>query len=182
MRDKNIRKALELLEQFEQNEHNKTDDVHWVEDSNGNSDWGDFCGDCVDGVLKTVRKEYLQKQRKLPISERDEEFEKFETRYNYGGGYEDDSFKFCNECGKRLDISVLPGDDDLDNCIEQLKNGDKIDNSLGYECYWLLYNNWGNDNKDKWKNKLYGKTLELANRVISALAEKEALAEKNYVV
>lgn len=32
--DKNIKKALDLLEQYEQNEHNKTDDVHWVEDSN----------------------------------------------------------------------------------------------------------------------------------------------------
>ena len=79
MRYKNISKALDLLEQFEQFEHNKTDDVHWVEDSNGNSDWGDFCGDCVDGVLKTVRKDYLQKQRKLPISERDEQCRKFEA-------------------------------------------------------------------------------------------------------
>lgn len=182
MRDKIIRKALDLLEQYEQNEHNKTDDVHWFEDNCGNSDWGDFCGDCVHEAAERVRKEYLKEQRKLPITKRDNEFKTFETRFNYGGGYEDDSFNFCNECGKRLDVSILPGNENLDNCIDQLKNGVVIDDSLGYECYWLLYNNWGNDNKEEWKNKLYGKTLELANRVISALAEKEALAEKNYVV
>ncbi len=172
-REENIRKALDLLEQYEQNEHSKTDDVHWVEDSNGNSDWGDFCSDCVDGVLKKVRKEYLLQQRKLSIQKRDKTFKTFETRFNYGGGYEDDSFNFCEHCGKRLDISVLPGDEDLDSCIERLNEGDEIDDSLGYECYWLLYKNWGNDNKEKYKNKMYEKTLTLAGLVITAIDKKE---------
>lgn len=170
-RNKIIYKALELLEQFEENEHQNTDDVHWVEDSNGNSDWGDFCKVCVENKLKEVRKEYILEQRKLSISKRDEEFLKFEVHYNYGGGYESSSFDYCNDCGKRLDISVLPDDDDLDDCINSLKDGDKIDDYLGYKCYWLLYNNWGNDNKENYKNKLWSKTNELANRVITSLTQ-----------
>jgi len=172
VREKIIDEALQLLEQFEQNEYNKTDNVHWVEDSNWISDYGDFCGDCVKDAKKQVRKDYLVEQRKLPIQKRDREFKTFEVRFNYGGGYEDDSFNFWNQCAKRLHVSILPGDDDLDECVEQLNKGGEIDDSLGYECYWLLYNNWGNDNKEKRKNKLYEKTLTLAGLVITALDKK----------
>jgi len=173
MINKIISTALELLESFEENEHKNTDDVHWVEDSDGNSDWGDFCGDCVENAVKEARKDYILRQRKLPINKRDDEFLKFESKYNYGGGYEDDSFNYCNDCGKRLEITILPGVEELDDCIESLKNGSKIDDYLGYKCYWLLYNNWGNDNKENDKNNLWGKTNVLANRVISALTKNK---------
>lgn len=94
--------------------------------------------------MKHEKNIYLNSTKSLS---RDKEFSQFEFRMNYGGGYEDDSFNFCNDCGKRLDVVVLPGSDDLERCIEQLKEGSEIDDNLGYECYWLLYNHWGKDDE-----------------------------------
>lgn len=67
MINKIIDKALNLLEPYEQREHNKTDNVHWVEDDNGNSDWGDYCGNCINKFVYEARKEYLLEQHKKPI-------------------------------------------------------------------------------------------------------------------
>lgn len=150
---------MEYLEPLASKEEDKISDVHWIEKDGENTD-GDYCEDCVEIVLKERRAEYLKKQRALKVKDRDAEIAIFETHYNYGGGYESDYFNSCDKCGKRLDISILPNEEEIEQAIDKVEDC-KTDSGVAYEIYWLLYNEWGEYKPEQ--NEL---TDELAKKVI----------------
>lgn len=158
-----IERAKELTEPHERRFHDKLDEVHWVEKDDCSCD-GDYCSECIENALYERRRKYLLEQRKRPISLRDKVFSKFEYTYNYGGGYEYDSFACCESCGKPLEICILPNKETLDEILEELKCG-IINDELGWKCHWLLYNAW-EDERHKECNE---PTLTLAQRVIEIL-------------
>lgn len=168
-----IQQAKELLEEYEKRYYPLLDDVHWVEENECSTD-GDYCSECVDDAKNDYRKNYLLKQRSLPLERRDKVFSKFSTTYNYGGGYEDDDFNYCNTCGKSLNVVVLPNGNNIEEALIDLKETDEISDYLGYKIYWLLYNNWGND--DERHAKEHKATVELADKTLEILnAKKESL-------
>lgn len=157
-----INKAKDFLENYERRYYPLLDDVHWVEENESSTD-GDYCSDCVDEAKSEKRKRYLLEQRRLPIERRDKEFSIFSTTYNYGGGYEDDDFNCCEICGKSLNVVVLPNTNNVEQALEDLQEEKVISDYLGYRIYWLLYNDWGND--DKQHKKVHELTIELAEKV-----------------
>ncbi|WP_312900216.1 hypothetical protein [Chryseobacterium taichungense] len=164
-----IQQAKDLLEEYEKRYYPLLDDVHWVEENECSTD-GDYCSDCVDDAKNEYRRNYLLKQRKLTIERRDKEFSKFSTTYNYGGGYEDDDFNYCNSCGKSLNVVVLPNENNIREALIDLRGITGISDYLGYKIYWLLYNDWGNDDERHVREHIL--TLELAEKTIEILAKK----------
>ncbi len=164
--DKIIKSAKDLLEEYERRYYPLLDDVHWVEENECSTD-GDYCSDCVGDAKNEYRKNYLLKQRKLPLERRDKEFSKFSTSYSYGGGYEDDDFNCCYTCGKSLNVVVLPSVNNIQDALDDLRELNKVDDYLGYKIYWLLYNYWGND--DERHIKEHELTIELSKKVVETL-------------
>ena len=163
--EETLYKAKELLEPFENRYRPNLEDVSWVEQDNSSLE-GDYCYECAKKSELEKRKKYLLEQRKLPIEKRDAEFDKFSCTYNYGGGYESDSFRSCDTCGVELEISILPSEQWLDYLIEDLNDGN-ITDQIGYRCYWIIYNEWGDNKYGSEKQKEL--TLKLALRVIEIL-------------
>lgn len=115
MKDEEILdEAYELLDDFSRDYQSKISDVCWVTENDSDSD-GDYCHDCIEKEVRKRRKEYLLEQQAFPIDKRDDEFTKFDWTYNYGGGYESESFSHCDECGKQLDISILVNEQEIDH-------------------------------------------------------------------
>lgn len=163
--DEIIQKALDLTEGHEARYYGQLDDVNWVEKDGCSMDY-DYCDDCIEKGVRNERREYLLEQRKLPFYERDKVFSKFESTYNYGGRYEDDSFAICEICGKHLNISILPNRQELGMLIDDLE-GVEIDDCLGWKINSILYNRWGKD--DKRHEELYELSVKLAKRTIEIL-------------
>jgi len=109
--------AYDLLSDFSKDYRSNLSDVCWVTEDENDSD-GDYCHDCIENEVKKRRKEYLLGQRKLPVTERDDEFTKFDWTYNYGGGYEKESFLHCDECGRQLDVSILVNEQEIEHWEE----------------------------------------------------------------
>lgn len=176
-------KAIELLEPFEQRYYATLSDVHWVRQDNNDIE-GDFCEHCIDKAVKNAKKSLKEKRQKViakfkEIEETDAEIKKakrfelkelgvskFDSTYNYGGGYESDNFLTCEICDKELNILILPSDQNIQYCIEDLEEG-KIDDQTGYRAYCLLYNSW-NDTDERHKEEIE-LTFKLAKRVIEIL-------------
>ena len=158
-----IDKARDLLFAYYCNYESELDDVHWVEQDSCSID-GDYCRDCIKQAVRDARKRYLLEQRALPVGMRDEEFSDFDWTYNYGGGCESDSFRYCDTCCKSLDISILPNEQELEYAIEDVGYG--ITNHTGWQIYSLLYNFWGDCPRYK---REYELTIKLAKKVIGGI-------------
>lgn len=161
-----INKAKDLLDGHEKRYCPLLDDVHWVEENEMSTD-GDYCKECIEEAKNEKRKYYLLEQRKLPLERRDKEFSIFTTTYNYGGGYEDDDFNCCCICGKSLNVVVLPNTNNIQDALDDLEEATTINDYLGYKIYWLLYNDWGND--DERHKKEHELTIQLAEKTIKTL-------------
>jgi hypothetical protein len=170
-----IEKAINLTDSYYLKVHNETSNVNWVT-KNSNDQEGDYCDKCIEKAVKNHRKEYLIEQRKKPIRPknteipeymydyyRDDPFDKFDYCYNYGGGYENDGFLFCDECGQRLEISLLLDEQELDHW-ENVEIG-KTD-STGYELN-MIFECYDNTNYKELKIKI----VELAKRAIEVFKE-----------
>lgn len=163
-----IQKAIDLTEDYEARYCNEIDDVNWVEKDDISLD-GSYCDDCIDKALYYERRDYLLEQRKLPIEQRDSIFSEFTKTYNYGGGYESDWFNTCDICGRSLDISILPDEQELECLIDDLKGGE-IDDYLGWMINNILYNAWDKD--DKHHKVCYELSVKLAQRTIEILEKQ----------
>ena len=168
MKDEIIQRAIDLTEDYEARYYNEIDDVNWVE-KDGESLDGSYCDDCIDKALYKERRDYLLEQRKLPIEQRDSPFSKFGKTYNYGGGYESDWFNTCDICGKNLDISILPDEQELEGLIDDLEYGE-LDDCLGWKINSILYNAWDKDDKDH--KGCYELSVKLAQRTVEILEKQ----------
>jgi len=191
-----IDKAKELLESFEQRHSETTSNVHWVtqDDRDIEGDYCENCiGQAVKNARKELKEEKQKVLAKFKEIENTGKFNgkkikgkytvadikrakkyelenlgpsKFDSTYNYGGGYESDSFLTCEICDKELDISILPNEQELEYSLEDLESG-VIDDQTGYRAYSLLYNAWNEeDERHKEETVL---TVKLATRVIEIL-------------
>ena len=163
-----IQKAIDLTEDHEARYHGQLSDVNWIE-KDGYSMDGDYCDDCIGKALYKERRDYLLEQRKLPIEQRDSTFSEFEKTYNYGGGYEDDSFACCETCGKNLDISILPDEDELEYLIDLLDDNE-ITDRIGWMVNNILYNAWDKD--DKQHKGCYELSVKLAQKTVEILEKQ----------
>lgn len=163
-----IQKAIDLTEDYEARYCNEIDDVNWVEKDDISLD-GSYCDDCIDKALYYERWDYLLEQWKLPVEQRDSTFPEFTKTYNYGGGYEMGWFCECDICGKNLDISILPDEEELECLIEDLEDG-KIDDCLGWKINRILYNAWDKD--DKLHEGCYELSVKLAQKTVEILEKQ----------
>ena len=189
-------KAKELLEPFEERHYNTLSDVYWVRQDNHDleSDFCKNCIDKavknarkefntnkqkVNSKFKEIEEtgyyqgiqikgkytdEDIVKAKKYELKELG--VSKFDSTYNYGGGYESESFLTCEMCGKELNISILPNEENIQDCIDDLAD-DKIDDQIGYRAYCLIYNCWGNE--DEKRKEEFQLIIKLAERIIEIL-------------
>lgn len=163
-----IQKAIDLTEGYEARYYDEVDDVNWIEKDGCSMDY-DYCDDCIDKALYKERRDYLLDQRKLPIEQRDSTFSEFTKTYNYGGGYESGWFNTCDICGKNLDISILPDEEELECLIEDLEEG-RIDDRRWWMINRILYNAWDKDD-DRHKG-CYELSVKLAQRTVEILEKQ----------
>lgn len=196
-----IEKAINLLYPFYNREQITTDDVYYVTENSCPADTeGDYCSECIDDAVKEYRKYYLLDQRKKPIKSknypdnevrhtycyrawRDNEFSKFE--YLYESDRQDNNFRFCTTCGKRLEICFDLSETEFEHW--KTASIEKSD-SYGYELYEVLncckdgeydfFSNYSSNIKTQRKQKLkriqFGlDAIDLAKRVIDIFEERE---------
>lgn len=147
-------KAKRLLETRHDRYYQTLSEVHWIL-KGGNSIEGDYCEDCIDEAVGIAEKE----------NSNGGDF----SRASAYGGYESDSFDTCDNCGKELNIQILPNEQWLNYILEDLNDG-QIDDQLGYRAYCLLYNSWDEHNGEYELETELAK--KLANRVIEILAQE----------
>lgn len=189
-------KAIELLEPFEQRYYPTLSDVHWVRQDNHDveGDYCENCIEkAVKNARKSLKEERQKVLDKFRDIEETGKFNgeqikgkytdaeikkakryelkelgisKFDSTYNYGGGYEADNFLTCEICDKELNISILPSDQNIQYVLEDMEDG-KIDDQIGYRAYCLLYNSW--DEEDERYKEEFELSVKLAKRVIEIL-------------
>jgi hypothetical protein len=189
-------KAIELLEPFEQRYYSTLSDVHWVRQDNNDveGDFCENCiGKAVKNARKSLKEDRLKVIAKFKEIEETGKFNgekikgkytdaeikkakrfelkklgvsKFDSTYNYGGGYESDNFLTCEICEKELNISILPSEQNIQYVLDDLEDGN-INDQTGYRAYCLLYNSW--DEKDERHKEEFELTVKLAKRVIEIL-------------
>ena len=189
-------KAKELLEPFEQRYYSTLSNVHWVtqDDHDVEGDYCEKCIEkAVKNArksLKEERKKVLSKFKEIKETGKfdgeqikgkytDAEIKKakryeldklgvskFSYTYNYGGGYESDSFLTCEICDKELNVSILPNTQNIEYVLEDMEDG-KLDDQTGYRAYWLLYNSWDEDD-ERYEDE-FELSVKLAKRVIEIL-------------
>lgn len=188
------RKALDLLEPFERRYYPTLSDVHWIEQDGCSTEGdfcegcikkalanarkrhkerraevkkkfkeieetGAFQGQKIKGVYSAnaIKKAKRYELKQIGVA-------KFSSTYNYGGGYEQDDFLLCELCGDELNVSILPNCQNIQDAIDDLKDG-KITDQIGYHAHCLIYDEW-NDEKHK-REIVLGK--QLSRRVIEIL-------------
>ncbi len=191
-----IDKAIELLGPFEGRYYATLSDVHWVEQDECSidgdycenciekavknarkslkeekqkvlakfkeiEDTGKFNGQKIKGkhTDSEIKKAKSYELKKLGVS-------KFSYTYNYGGDYECDSFLYCDICGKELNISILPNEQEIVCVLEYFEHG-VINDQNGYRAYWLLYNA-GDEEDGRYKDEAK-LTIQLAKRILEIL-------------
>lgn len=159
-REETITKAMELLKPYTLRYEKTLKELWWVD--NGYFTSEDCCEDCIDEALNDERRDYLLKQRLLPIDWRDEEFYKFEKKCSVD--YESEYFLYCTNCKAPLYTNMLQCSYEMEHVIETFKA--VISDDTCYQAYVTLENDWNNLEKYP---KEYHLTLELAELVIEKL-------------
>lgn len=92
---------------------------------------------------------------------------RFDCEHTFGG-YESDGFRFCDICGRGLDVCILPDMQSVEEVISTINDYGISDDATAYEAYELISHAW-RDKKHKAVDEL---TEQLIDKVIDILKEE----------